>query len=190
MWATLTTNIAANVVAPANAFVNVAPNAVSFNTGALVTALLGIAIMPWKLVSMGSGSPHPCPHMFRIEIVGVATLQGVAALLGQGHHALELGEPGFLKCMSGPIILAETQHCLLASHASPWHNFLHYPPNADFFFIRLHQHMAGRLLSAAGPCHWSGDGRLLAGAALQAGRRLALHQGREEPVLVQGARGI
>lgn len=52
MWATLTTNIAANVVAPANAFVNVAPNAVSFNTGALVTALLGIAIMPWKLVSM------------------------------------------------------------------------------------------------------------------------------------------
>lgn len=50
MWATLTTNIAANVVAPANAFVNVAPNVMSFNTGALVTALLGIVIMPWKLV--------------------------------------------------------------------------------------------------------------------------------------------
>ncbi len=30
MWATLTTNIAANVVAPANAFVNVAPKLISF----------------------------------------------------------------------------------------------------------------------------------------------------------------
>lgn len=31
MWATLTTNIAANVVAPANAFVNMAPRMMSFN---------------------------------------------------------------------------------------------------------------------------------------------------------------
>lgn len=30
MWATLTTNIAANVVAPANAFVNCAPKWISF----------------------------------------------------------------------------------------------------------------------------------------------------------------
>lgn len=35
MWATLTTNIAANVVAPANAFVNVAPKLISFTTGGL-----------------------------------------------------------------------------------------------------------------------------------------------------------
>ncbi|MEW5309007.1 MAG: hypothetical protein WDW38_000921 [Sanguina aurantia] len=51
MWATLTTNIAANIVAPANAFVNIAPNKVSFNAGALVTALLGVLLLPWKLIS-------------------------------------------------------------------------------------------------------------------------------------------
>lgn len=50
MWATLTTNIAANVVAPANAFVNVAPDRLSFNAGAVLTALIGLVIMPWKLV--------------------------------------------------------------------------------------------------------------------------------------------
>ncbi|MBI4544293.1 MAG: NCS1 family nucleobase:cation symporter-1 [Gemmatimonadetes bacterium] len=47
--ATLTTNIAANVVAPAMGFSNVAPQRISFRTGALITALIGIAIMPWKL---------------------------------------------------------------------------------------------------------------------------------------------
>lgn len=51
MWATLTTNIAANIVAPANAFVNIAPNKISFNAGALMTAFLGVVLLPWKLIS-------------------------------------------------------------------------------------------------------------------------------------------
>jgi cytosine/uracil/thiamine/allantoin permease len=50
MWATLTTNIAANIVAPANAFVNMSPQRISFNLGAIITALIGLVIMPWKLV--------------------------------------------------------------------------------------------------------------------------------------------
>ncbi len=41
MWATLTTNIAANIVAPANAFVNVNPQNITFNMGALITATIG-----------------------------------------------------------------------------------------------------------------------------------------------------
>ncbi len=49
--ATLTTNIAANVVSPANDFSNLAPRLVSYRTGGIVTALIGIAIMPWKLLS-------------------------------------------------------------------------------------------------------------------------------------------
>lgn len=48
--ATLTTNIAANVVAPANGFCNLAPGRLSFRAAGLVTALLGIVIMPWRLV--------------------------------------------------------------------------------------------------------------------------------------------
>jgi nucleobase:cation symporter-1, NCS1 family len=47
--ATLTTNLAANVVSPANDFSNVAPSKVSFKTGALITAVLGVLILPWKL---------------------------------------------------------------------------------------------------------------------------------------------
>jgi NCS1 family nucleobase:cation symporter-1 len=48
--ATLTTNIAANVVAPANGFSNLAPKRITFVGGGLITAFLGIAMMPWKLL--------------------------------------------------------------------------------------------------------------------------------------------
>lgn len=48
--ATLSTNIAANVVGPANDFANLAPKHLSFRTGGLITALIGIAMMPWKLL--------------------------------------------------------------------------------------------------------------------------------------------
>lgn len=48
--ATITTNIAANVVAPANALVNLSPSKFSFRRGALLTAVLGIAFQPWRLL--------------------------------------------------------------------------------------------------------------------------------------------
>ena len=47
--ATLTTNLAANVVAPANGFSNLAPARISFRTGSIITALIGILMMPWRL---------------------------------------------------------------------------------------------------------------------------------------------
>jgi nucleobase:cation symporter-1, NCS1 family len=49
--ATLTTNIAANVVPPANAFANLAPRHISFVTGGLITGVIGVVMMPWKLLS-------------------------------------------------------------------------------------------------------------------------------------------
>lgn len=49
--ATLTTNVAANVVSPANDFSNLWPRRISFRTGGLITGVIGIAIMPWKLLS-------------------------------------------------------------------------------------------------------------------------------------------
>jgi len=49
--ATLTTNIAANVVSPANDFANVLPKQISFRTGGLITAVVGIVMMPWKLLA-------------------------------------------------------------------------------------------------------------------------------------------
>lgn len=48
--ATLTTNLAANVVAPAYGFSNLAPSKISFRMGGYITAGIGIAIFPWKLV--------------------------------------------------------------------------------------------------------------------------------------------
>jgi len=49
--ATLTTNVAANVVSPSNDFSNLNPRRISFRTGGIVTGILGIAMMPWKLLS-------------------------------------------------------------------------------------------------------------------------------------------
>jgi len=53
--ATLAVNIAANVVSPANDFANAFPRAIDFKTGGLITGLLGIAMMPWKLLADPSG---------------------------------------------------------------------------------------------------------------------------------------
>jgi NCS1 family nucleobase:cation symporter-1 len=50
--ATITTNIAANIVAPANSIANLAPRHISFRLGGLVAAIVGILILPWKLIEM------------------------------------------------------------------------------------------------------------------------------------------
>jgi nucleobase:cation symporter-1, NCS1 family len=49
LLAQLTTNMAANVVSPANDFSSLAPRRISYVTGGLMTAALGILMMPWKL---------------------------------------------------------------------------------------------------------------------------------------------
>jgi NCS1 family nucleobase:cation symporter-1 len=53
--ATLSVNIAANVVSPANDFANAFPRLVSFRTGGLITGLLGILMQPWRLLADASG---------------------------------------------------------------------------------------------------------------------------------------
>lgn len=53
--ATLSTNIAANVIAPSNAFSNLWPKKISFKTGGTITGIIGILIMPWWLLNEISG---------------------------------------------------------------------------------------------------------------------------------------
>src|SRR5216110_407729 len=53
--ATLATNIAANVVSPANDFAHLAPRKISFRIGGLITGIIGVLMMPWKLVADPSG---------------------------------------------------------------------------------------------------------------------------------------
>lgn len=53
--ATLSTNIAANVVSPANDFSNLAPGRISFKMGGIITAVVGTMILPWKLLETSQG---------------------------------------------------------------------------------------------------------------------------------------
>jgi NCS1 family nucleobase:cation symporter-1 len=51
LLATLNVNIGANVVSPANDFSNLWPRKINFRTGGIITCFMGIALMPWKLLS-------------------------------------------------------------------------------------------------------------------------------------------
>ena len=53
--ATLSVNIAANVVSPANDFANLAPKHISFKMGGIATGVIGILMMPWKLMADPKG---------------------------------------------------------------------------------------------------------------------------------------
>jgi NCS1 family nucleobase:cation symporter-1 len=50
LLATLTTNLAANIVAPANAFANLRPERISARWGGILAAVIGVLILPWKLL--------------------------------------------------------------------------------------------------------------------------------------------
>jgi NCS1 family nucleobase:cation symporter-1 len=49
LLAQITTNMAANVVSPANDFSSLSPKHVNYVTGGLITAVIGILMMPWRL---------------------------------------------------------------------------------------------------------------------------------------------
>jgi nucleobase:cation symporter-1, NCS1 family len=51
LLATLNVNIGANVVSPANDFSNLWPRRISFKTGGMMTCVMGVAMMPWKLLA-------------------------------------------------------------------------------------------------------------------------------------------
>jgi len=52
---TLATNIAANIVSPANDFAHLSPSKINFRKGGYITGIIGILIFPWKLIADPSG---------------------------------------------------------------------------------------------------------------------------------------
>jgi NCS1 family nucleobase:cation symporter-1 len=69
MLAQLTTNMAANVVSPANDFSSLAPRRITYVTGGLITAAIGIVMMPWKLYADAAA------YIFT-WLIGYSTLMG------------------------------------------------------------------------------------------------------------------
>ncbi|MDB5206446.1 MAG: family nucleobase:cation symporter [Flavisolibacter sp.] len=52
---TLATNIAANIVSPANDFSNLSPQKINFKIGGYITGIIGVLIFPWKLMADPNG---------------------------------------------------------------------------------------------------------------------------------------
>ncbi len=84
--ATISTNIAANVVSPANDFANVAPRLISFKMGGIITGVIGILIMPWRLLA------SPDAYIFN-WLVGYSALLGpIAGIMIADYWAIRRRE--------------------------------------------------------------------------------------------------
>lgn len=84
--ATLSTNIAANVVAPANGFANIAPKKISFRMGGYITGVIGIIIFPWKLMADPSG------YIFTWLIAYSALLGAIAGVMISDYYIIRKTE--------------------------------------------------------------------------------------------------
>jgi len=80
--ATLSTNIAANVVAPANSFANIKPSKISFKMGGYITGIIGILIFPWKLMA------DPTGYIFKWLIAYSALLGALAGIMICDYYVL------------------------------------------------------------------------------------------------------
>lgn len=108
---TLATNIAANIVSPANDFSNLAPQKISFRTGGYITGLIGILIFPWKLIA------DPTGYIFTWLIAYSGLLGPVGGIMIADYYFVRkqqlsvddlYNHKGLYKTFNGPAIL-----CLL-----------------------------------------------------------------------------
>ncbi len=80
--ATLATNIAANVVSPANDFAHLWPRRISFKTGGLITGIVGILIQPWKLFA------DPTGYIYRWLVAYSMLLGAIGGILITDYYLL------------------------------------------------------------------------------------------------------
>jgi NCS1 family nucleobase:cation symporter-1 len=117
--ATLATNLAANVVSPANDFANLWPRRISFRSGGLITALVGLALQPWRLVQDPSG------YIYKWLVAYSALLGSVGGVLIADYYVVRrtrLDLPGLYR-RRGPYWYAGGFHvralAALAAGVSP-----------------------------------------------------------------------
>jgi NCS1 family nucleobase:cation symporter-1 len=80
--ATLATNIAANVVGPANDLAHLWPKRISFRTGGYLTGVAGILIQPWKLVA------DPTGYIFKWLVAYSSLLGSIGGILIYDYFVL------------------------------------------------------------------------------------------------------
>ena len=109
---TLATNIAANIISPANDFSNLSPRKINFKLGGYITGIVGILIFPWKLIAL------PDSYIFTWLIAYSALLGPVGGIMivdyyfirKQQLHVDELythkGRYGFKKGFNNNAIIA------------------------------------------------------------------------------------
>ena len=96
--ATLATNLAANVVGPANDFAHLWPRRISFRVGGFITGVVGILIQPWRLIADPSG------YIFKWLVAYSSLLGAVGGILIADYFLLRktrLDLPG-LYSRTGP----------------------------------------------------------------------------------------
>jgi len=84
--ATLSTNIAANVVGPANDISNLKPSKISFRMGGYITGVVGILMMPWKLIA------DPQGYIFTWLIGYSALLGPIAGIMIADYYVIRRGK--------------------------------------------------------------------------------------------------
>jgi NCS1 family nucleobase:cation symporter-1 len=84
--ATLATNIAANVVGPANDFAHLWPEKITFRIGGYITGVIGILIQPWKLIADPSG------YIFTWLVAYSALLGSVGGILICDYFLIRRGK--------------------------------------------------------------------------------------------------
>jgi NCS1 family nucleobase:cation symporter-1 len=92
--ATLATNIAANVVSPANDLAHLWPRVITFRVGGFITGVIGILMQPWKLVADPSG------YIYTWLVAYSALLGSVGGVLIADYFAVrrtQLDLPGLYK---------------------------------------------------------------------------------------------
>lgn len=139
--ATLATNIAANVVSPANDFAHLSPRKISFRMGGMITALIGVLMMPWKLMESSHG------YIINWLVAYSALLGAVGGILICDYWVLrrtkldlrDLFEPrGRYSYRNGTNWRAVAALVLAIAPCVPGFVMLLIDPKADGFFPRLY----------------------------------------------------